>query len=82
MNDFRFLADQDNVDSNISIQSVGGNKDDLLDDEDQQVNQSEEHETQETDNLHSSHWDHIQLTTSTVLVLHKSTTSGRILERR
>ena len=47
MNYFRFPVDEDNIDGNISIQSVDGDEDDLLDNEEQQVDQSNDTETQE-----------------------------------
>ena len=73
MNYFRFPVDEDNIDGNISIQSVDSDEDDLLDDEEQQVDQSDDNETQENNDLHSSHLDQIQLTMSTVTMVHKTT---------
>ncbi len=73
MNYFRFPIDEEDVDVNESIQSVGGDEDNLLDDEDQQADQLDDDETQENNDTNSSQVDQIQPTTLTVALLNKKT---------
>ncbi|CAF4032008.1 unnamed protein product, partial [Rotaria sordida] len=67
----KFPINEDDVDVNESIQSLGGDEDDLLDDEGQQANQLDNDETQENDNINLSPLNQIQSTALTVVMLNK-----------
>ncbi|CAF4294481.1 unnamed protein product, partial [Rotaria sordida] len=66
-----FPINEDDVDVNESIQSLGDDEDDLLDDEGQQANQLDNEETQENDNINLSPLNQIQSTALTVVMLNK-----------
>ncbi|CAF4150225.1 unnamed protein product, partial [Rotaria sordida] len=66
-----FPINEDDVDVNESIQSLGDDEDDLLDDEGQQANQLDNDETQENDNINLSPLNQIQSTALTVVMLNK-----------
>ncbi|CAF3013655.1 unnamed protein product [Rotaria sp. Silwood2] len=67
----KFPIDEASIINNESIHSIGGDEDDLLDDEDQYAQQLNDEETQENIHLASSQHDQIQPTGSTVVVLNK-----------
>ncbi|CAF1551639.1 unnamed protein product, partial [Rotaria sp. Silwood1] len=71
MNCFRFPIDEASIINNESIHSIGGDEDDLLDDEDQYAQQLNDEEPQENIHFASSQHDQIQPTGSTVVVLNK-----------
>ncbi|CAF1391925.1 unnamed protein product [Rotaria sp. Silwood1] len=67
----KFPIDEASIINNESIHSIGGDEDDLLDDEDQYAQQLNDEEPQENIHLASSQHDQIQPTGSTVVVLNK-----------
>jgi hypothetical protein len=71
---FRFPIDESDANINESIQSVGGDEDDLQDDEDQQTNQLNNDETPESNDMTSSPSDPLQPTTLAVVILDKKPT--------
>ncbi len=71
---FRFPIDESDANINESIQSVGGDEDDLQDDEDQQTNQLNDDETPESNDMTSSPSDPLQPTTLAVVILDKKPT--------
>jgi hypothetical protein len=71
---FRFPIIESDANINESIQSVGGDEDDLQDDEDQQTNQLNNDETPESNDMTSSPSDPLEPTTSAVVILNKKPT--------
>lgn len=70
---FRFPVHETDVDFNESIQSIGGDEDDLLDDEERQEDQVDNDETPETNDINSTQSHQNELSTSTATLSLKIT---------